>query len=64
MRYTEIQPQSFLSSGEKNVLPYLGMAAILFNGAEAFDQIVNILSTEDPVENLVKIVCDFREEHV
>ena len=37
MLYTKIQPQSFLNSGEElSVLPYLGMAAILFNGTEAF----------------------------
>ena len=49
MLYTEIQPQSFLSSGEKiflSVLPYMGMASILLNGADPFEQIVNILSTE------------------
>ena len=34
----------------------MGMAAILFNGAEPFDQIVNILSTEGPMWNLVYIV--------
>ena len=33
----------------------MGMAAILFNGAEPFDQIVNTLSTEGPMRNLVKI---------
>ena len=32
------------------------MAAILFNGTEPFEQIVNILSTEGPMWNLVKIV--------
>ena len=32
------------------------MAAILFNGAEPFEQIVNILSTESPMWNLVKTV--------
>ena len=31
----------------------MGMAAILFNGAKAFEQIVNILSTEGPIGNLV-----------
>ena len=33
----------------------MGMAAILFNGAEPFEQIVNIPSTESPMWNLVKI---------
>ena len=32
----------------------MGMAAILFNGAEPFEQIVNISSTENPKRNLVK----------
>ena len=36
-------------------LPYMGMAAILINGAKPFEQIVNIPSTEGPVGNLVKI---------
>ena len=45
MLYTKIQPQSCLSSGE-GVLSYMSMAAILFNGAKPFDQIVSILSTE------------------
>ena len=62
MLYTKIQAQSFLSSGEKSVLPYMGMAAILFIGAEPFDQIVNILSTEGPMWNLIKIVLDVPEK--
>ena len=33
----------------------MGMAAILFNGTEPFEQIVNIPSTEGPKWNLVKI---------
>ena len=32
----------------------MGMAAILFNVAELFEQIVNIPSTEGPMWNLVK----------
>ena len=32
------------------------MAAILFSDAEPFEQIINILSTEGPMWNLVKIV--------
>ena len=48
MLHTKIQPKTFQSL-EKNVLPYMGMAAILFNGAEPFNQIVNILSTEGPM---------------
>ena len=38
------------------MLPYIGMAATLFNGAEPFEQIVNILSTEGPMWNLEKTV--------
>ena len=34
----------------------MGMAANLLNGAEPFQQIVNIFSTEDPMWNLVKTV--------
>ena len=34
---------------------YMSMATILFNGAETFEQIVNISSTEGPMWNLVKI---------
>ena len=33
----------------------MGMAAILFNNAEPVEQIVNILSTEGPMWNLVRI---------
>ena len=33
----------------------MGMAAILFNDAESFEQITNIPSTEGPMRNLVKI---------
>ena len=33
----------------------MGMAAILFNDAEPFEQSVNIPSTEDPMWNLVNI---------
>ena len=33
----------------------MGMAAILFSGAEPFDQIVNTPSKEGPMWNLVKI---------
>ena len=34
----------------------MGMAAILFNDAEPFEQTVNSLSTEDPMWILVKTV--------
>ena len=51
MLYTKVQPQSFLGSGEEDsqeFLPYMDMAAILFNCAEPFEQIGNTLSTEIP----------------
>ena len=35
---------------------------ILFNGAEPFDQIANILLTEGPIGNLVKIVQEVLEK--
>ena len=40
MLYTKIQPQSFLGSEEEDFevfLPYMGMAANLFDGAEPFE---------------------------
>ena len=40
----------------------MGMAAILFNGAEPFQQIVNTLSTEGPKWNLVKIAQAMSEK--
>ena len=43
-------------------LPYMGMAAILLNGTEPFEQILNILSTEGPKRNLVKIVQTVSEK--
>ena len=52
MLYTKTQSQSFLGSGEEDflsVLPYMGMIAILFKGAEPFKQILNTLSTEGPM---------------
>ena len=52
MLYTKIQPQSFLGSGGEDFytdLPYMGMAAILFDGAEPFKQISNTLLTEGPM---------------
>ena len=36
-------------------LPYMGIAAILFNGVEPFEQIINTLLTEGSIWNLVKI---------
>ena len=38
------------------------MAAILLNGAEPFEQIVNTLSKESPVWNLVKIAQTVSEK--
>ena len=44
-----------------SVLPYIGMAAILFNGAEPFEKILNTLSTESLMQNLVKIAKTISE---
>ena len=45
MLYTGIQPQNILGSGEvlSLFLPYMGMAPILFNGAEPFEHIDDTL---------------------
>ena len=51
-------PQSFLDSGDEDFKYFyhnMDMLAILFNGAEPFEQIVNTLSTEGPMWNLLKI---------
>ena len=40
----------------------MGMAAILFNGAEPFKHIVNTLSTEGTMWNLVKIAQAISEQ--
>ena len=58
MLYTKIQPQTFLGSWEKgflSVLTYMGMSVSLFKSAKPFKQTVNILLTEGPMWNLVKI---------
>ena len=40
----------------------MGMAVILYNGAESFEQIISTLSTEGPMWNLVKIACMVSEK--
>ena len=40
------------------------MSAIVFSGAQPFEQSVNILSTEGPILNLVKIVQEVSEEKI
>ena len=41
----------------------MGMAAILLNGAEPFEQIVSTLSAEGPMWNLVKVAQNsFRDD--
>ena len=40
----------------------MGMAAILFTGAEPFAKIINNLSTESPILNLVKIAQAISEK--
>ena len=47
-----------------SVLPYMGMAAILINGAEPFEKIVNTLSTKGLTWNQVKIVQAVSEKTV
>ena len=42
----------------------MDMSAILFNGVETFEQIVNILSTEGPMRNLVKICRAVSEKDI
>ena len=65
MLYNKIQPQSFLGSGEEFTFTYTGMAAmILFNGAKLFEQILNTLSTEGPMWNLVKIARAVSEKEI
>ena len=39
----------------------MGMAVILFNGAEPFEQIVNIPLTEGPIWNLAKTGRSFKD---
>ena len=66
MLYTMIQPQSFLGSrGERflSVLPYMDMAAILFNGAEPFEQIGNI-DRKPNVKSVENCSSCFREEDI
>ena len=56
MLYIKIQPQSFLGSEEEDFcFTMYGHGAILFNGAEPFEQIVITLWTEGPMWNLLKI---------
>ena len=42
----------------------MGMATILFNGAEPFKQIVNILSKEGPMWNMEKIAQAVSEKKI
>ena len=60
MLYTKVQPLIFLSYGWEVFLVFYHMWEWQpsFSGAESFEQIVNILSTEGPIWNLVKIVQD------
>ena len=61
--YTKILPQSFLGSREGGFevfLPYMDMAAILFNSAKPFDQIVSTTSREALMWNLLKVGMQFQ----
>ena len=62
MVYTKIQPQIFLGSTEdfQAFLPYMGIAAILFNGAEPFKKNCQYLSTEGPCEIWRKLLMQFQ----
>ena len=65
MLYTKIQPQSFLGSGEEHFqefLPYMDMAAILFNCAEPFERIGNTFSTEGIFEIWWKLLKLFQKK--
>ena len=42
----------------------MGMVAILFNGAEPFEQIVNTFLTEGPIRNLVKTAPAVSEKKI
>ena len=67
MLYTKIQPQSSLRSGEdfQEFLPYMDMAAILFDCAEPFEQIGNTLSTDGPCKIQWKLLKQFqRRRHL
>ena len=68
MLFTKSLPESFLSCGEGGFevfLPYMCMAAILFNSAKPFDQIVSTTSTEGHKWNLLKIGMQFqRRRHL
>ena len=45
-------------------LPYMGMAAILYNGTEPFKQIGNILLTEGLVKSGENCSSGFRDEDI
>ena len=65
MLYTKIQPQSFLGSGEEiflSILPYIGMAAILFSNAKLFEQIVSTTWQKTPCEIWQKLASGFTED--
>ena len=67
MLHTKIQPQNFLGSGEEDFqefLPYLDMAATLFNCMELFEQIGNTLSTEGSCEIWWKLLKQFQRRNL
>ena len=58
MLYTKIQAKIFLSSGEEDflsVLPYMGMAAVLFKGPEPFEQLSTFFWQKAPCKILWKL---------
>ena len=64
MLYIKILPQGFLGSGEdfKAFLPYMGMAAILFNSAAPFKQTVYTFSTEGLCEIWCRLLKRFQRK--
>ena len=66
MLYAKIQPQSLLGSEEgfEVFLPYMGMAAILFNIAKPFEQIVSTTLTGVPCEIRRKMAQFKKRRHL
>ena len=66
MVYTKIQPQIFLGSTEdfQAFLPYMGIAAISFNGAEPFKKTVSTFRQKDHVKSGENCSSSFREDDI
>ena len=60
-----IQPQCFLGSGERDLQMFYHISAwrpSCSMNAEQFEHIINTLTTEDPMWNLVKFAHDVSEK--